>query len=66
MPDCANWQTRWDELDRWSGSDNPPGATREGLNRNIDVGLQYLTTWLRGNGCVPIYNLSYAPWLAGI
>ena len=31
--------------------------TQEGLNRNIDVGLQYLTTWLCGNGCVPIYNL---------
>ncbi|MGA2114156.1 MAG: malate synthase A [Bryobacteraceae bacterium] len=31
--------------------------TREGLNRNIDVGLQYLATWLCGNGCVPIYNL---------
>ena len=24
---------------------------------NIDVGLQYLEAWLRGNGCVPIYNL---------
>jgi malate synthase len=31
--------------------------TSEGLNRNIDVGLQYLATWLCGNGCVPIYNL---------
>jgi len=31
--------------------------TREGLDRNIDVGLQYLATWLCGNGCVPIYNL---------
>ena len=31
--------------------------TREGLERNIDVGLQYLATWLAGNGCVPIYNL---------
>ena len=24
---------------------------------NIDIGLQYLESWLRGNGCVPIYNL---------
>jgi malate synthase len=32
-------------------------VTREGLDRNIDVGLQYLATWLCGNGCVPIYNL---------
>ena len=31
--------------------------TEEGVNRNIDVGLQYLATWLGGNGCVPIYNL---------
>jgi malate synthase len=31
--------------------------TEEGLNRNIDIGLQYLATWLHGNGCVPIYNL---------
>ncbi len=31
--------------------------TEEGLNRNIDIGLQYLATWLGGNGCVPIYNL---------
>jgi malate synthase len=31
--------------------------TREGLEINIDVGLQYLAAWLGGNGCVPIYNL---------
>ncbi len=31
--------------------------TEEGLKWNIDVGLQYLESWLRGNGCVPIYNL---------
>jgi malate synthase len=31
--------------------------TEEGLRRNIDVGLQYLESWLRGSGCVPIYNL---------
>ncbi len=29
----------------------------EGLNRNIDVALQYIEAWLGGNGCVPIYNL---------
>jgi malate synthase len=23
----------------------------------VDVGLQYLDSWLRGSGCVPIYNL---------
>ena len=31
--------------------------TQQGLDRNIEVGLQYLASWLRGNGCVPIYNL---------
>jgi malate synthase len=36
----------------------PKGAITEGgLRRNIDVGLQYLESWLRGNGCVPIYDL---------
>jgi malate synthase len=28
-----------------------------GLSLNIDVGIQYLESWLRGSGCVPIYNL---------
>jgi len=31
--------------------------TEKGLRTNIDVGLQYLESWLRGSGCVPIYNL---------
>ncbi len=31
--------------------------TDEGLEWNIDVGVQYLASWLRANGCVPIYNL---------
>jgi len=31
--------------------------TEEGLRHNIDVGIQYLEAWLRGVGCVPIYNL---------
>jgi malate synthase len=32
-------------------------VTMAGLELNIDVGIQYLESWLRGNGCVPIYNL---------
>jgi len=36
----------------------PRGAiTADGLQRNIDIGLQYLSAWLGGNGCVPIYHL---------
>jgi malate synthase len=27
------------------------------LRWNIDVGMQYLHSWLGGLGCVPIYNL---------
>ncbi len=36
----------------------PKGTiTREGLRINNSVGVQYLEAWLRGNGCVPLYNL---------
>ena len=31
--------------------------TEEGLKINIDVAIQYIESWLKGNGCVPIYNL---------
>lgn len=31
--------------------------TEAGLRLNIDVGIQYLGSWLAGNGCVPIHNL---------
>jgi malate synthase len=31
--------------------------TVAGLRLNIDVAIQYLESWLRGTGCVPIYNL---------
>jgi malate synthase len=36
----------------------PAGTiTEAGVRMNINVGIQYLEAWLRGNGCVPIYNL---------
>jgi malate synthase len=36
----------------------PTGTrTEAGLRHNIRVGVQYLEAWLRGNGCVPLYNL---------
>jgi len=36
----------------------PEGArTEAGLRNNIAVGLQYLASWLGGNGCVPIHHL---------
>src|SRR5438128_1388488 len=36
----------------------PEGTiTEAGLRTNISVSLQYLESWLRGSGCVPINNL---------
>ncbi len=36
----------------------PEGAVTEaGLRGNIRVGIRYLAAWLRGQGCVPLYNL---------
>jgi malate synthase len=31
--------------------------TESGLRINVNVGLRYLESWLRGSGCVPIFNL---------
>ncbi len=31
--------------------------TDAGLRHNIRVGIQYLAAWLKGLGCVPLYNL---------
>ncbi|MBA2711079.1 MAG: malate synthase A [Tatlockia sp.] len=36
----------------------PKGEISEaGIRSNISVGIQYLNSWLMGNGCVPINNL---------
>jgi malate synthase len=36
----------------------PTGTiTEAGLRNNVSVSLQYMASWLSGNGCVPIYNL---------
>jgi malate synthase len=36
----------------------PEGSrTFAGLGHNIRVGVQYMEAWLRGLGCVPLYNL---------
>ena len=36
----------------------PAGApTLDGLRHNVRVGVQYLESWLRGQGCVPLYDL---------
>jgi malate synthase len=38
-------------------SATPGAVTEEGLRNNISVGLQYLASWLSGNGAVAINNL---------
>ncbi len=36
----------------------PAGTiTETGLRQNLNVGIGYLEAWLRGTGCVPLYNL---------
>jgi len=36
----------------------PKGAiTERGLRHDLDVGIRYLESWLRGQGCVPIDDL---------
>lgn len=36
----------------------PVGSrTEHGLRHNINIGVLYLEAWLRGQGCVPLYNL---------
>jgi malate synthase A len=36
-----------------------PGGTRteQGLRHDVRVGIQYLESWLRATGCVPLYDL---------
>ena len=31
--------------------------TDAGLRQNVNVGVSYIEAWLRGTGCVPLYNL---------
>jgi malate synthase len=36
----------------------PQGTiTEAGLRNNVRVGIQYIESWLGGQGCVPLYNL---------
>ena len=40
-----------------SPSDLKGGISIAGVRGNLDVGLEYLESWLRGLGCVPLHNL---------
>ena len=31
--------------------------TEKGIRTNINVGILYIEAWIKGNGCVPLYNL---------
>ena len=60
MPEPNQISRKRDEVDVTAGDllEVPQGTiTESGLRWNIDVGLQYLNSWLGGLGCVPIYNL---------
>ena len=35
----------------------PGDRTEEGLRSNVNVGIQYISSWLRGNGAAGIYGL---------
>jgi malate synthase len=35
----------------------PGGITEEGLHNDVNVGIQYISSWLRGNGAAGIYGL---------
>ncbi len=37
--------------------DTPGEVTEEGLRSNVNVGIQYISSWLRGNGAAGIYGL---------
>jgi malate synthase len=38
-------------------SSTPGERTEQGLRSNVNVGIQYLSSWLRGNGAAAIYGL---------
>ena len=38
-------------------SDAPDEITEQGLRSNVNVGIQYISSWLRGNGAAGIYGL---------
>src|SRR5918999_677566 len=46
-----------DAADLLSVPDTPGEITEEGLRSNVNVGIQYISSWLRGNGAAAIYGL---------
>ena len=56
-PDCTQARRRARHRRRICSRFPRARSPKQGLRWNIDVGMQYLESWLRGIGCVPIYNL---------
>jgi malate synthase len=46
-----------DADDLLSAAMTPGEVTEQGLRSNVNVGIQYLSSWLRGNGAAGIYGL---------
>ena len=46
-----------DAEDLLSVAMTPGEVTEQGLRSNVNVGIQYLSSWLRGNGAAAIYGL---------
>ena len=45
------------EADLLAVSETPGEITEAGLRSNVNVGIQYISSWLRGNGAAAIYGL---------
>ena len=41
----------------WPSPTTPGEVTEAGLRSNVNVGIQYISSWLRGNGAAAIYGL---------
>jgi malate synthase len=46
-----------DAADLLSVPETPGEITEDGLRSNVNVGIQYISSWLRGNGAAAIYGL---------
>ena len=60
MPEANQIHRRRQDVDVAAADllDVPQGdVTEAGLRQNVNVGIRYLEAWLRGSGCVPLYNL---------
>jgi malate synthase len=60
MPPPNQLERKQDDLsmDQAALTQAPQGSiTETGLRNNVEVAIEYLASWLSGNGCVPIHHL---------